>query len=207
MDETLVQTIVVELSARTRKLRYDVKAGSHLVLICMYFGSSDLNVSVSVHLKGYGSRATIVGCIGCAGDARVDMTTHQVHEKPGTTSDLLVKTVLKDRSFFSYQGDIVVEKDAQKTDAYQRNENILLGRGSVAKSSPVLEILANDVRCTHGSTTGPIDDEQLWYLHSRGISDTLARKLCIEGFFASAFERIPESRQKSEAWKKIQSQV
>ena len=116
--------------------------------------------------------------------------TMQVHEAPDTTSDLLVKTVLRDHAKCLYDGGIRVEKAAQKTDAYQRNENLLLSEHAYAESKPSLEILANDVRCTHGATAGPIDEEELWYLATRGITKDKGEGLIALGFIASALMRI-----------------
>jgi Fe-S cluster assembly protein SufD len=90
-----------------------------------------------------------------------------------------------------------VEKKAQKTDAYQRNANLLLSETAYAESKPSLEILANDVRCTHGATVGPVSDEELWYLATRGIPKKQAESLIVEGFFKSALEFVDDESVKS----------
>jgi Fe-S cluster assembly protein SufD len=108
-----------------------------------------------------------------------------------TTSDLMIKCCLKDRARSVYQGLIQVSEGAQRTDAYQANRNLLLSDLARADSIPGLEILANDVRCTHGATIGHVDPEQLYYLMARGLPRTLAERLIVEGFFAPVLDRIP----------------
>ena len=92
-----------------------------------------------------------------------------------------------------YDGGIRVEKEAQKTDAYQRNENLLLSEGAHAQSKPSLEILANDVRCTHGATVGKIPEDQLWYLATRGIGKKRGQGLIVSGFLGSALVSIDDT--------------
>ena len=122
----------------------------------------------------------------------------QHHEAQGTTRNLLVKTVLDGESSFSYDGAIRVEKEGQKTDAYQRNENLLLSNSVFAKSKPALEILADDVRCTHGATIGSIDAEQLFYLQTRGILEKEGRSLIVEGFLESLLSKITDTAKSEE---------
>jgi Fe-S cluster assembly protein SufD len=97
---------------------------------------------------------------------------------------------LKDHSHTVYSGLIRVQRNAEKTDAYQANRNLVLSDHAKADSKPELEILNNDVRCTHGSTVGQVDDEQLFYLESRGISHDDAQRLIVEGFFEDVINRV-----------------
>ncbi len=121
----------------------------------------------------------------------LDYDTQQNHLAPHTTSDLLFKTALEDSSRSVWQGMIYVAPGAQKTDGYQANRNLLLSKQARADSIPGLEILADDVRCTHGATAGKVDPEQLFYLRSRGIPQKEAERLIVEGFFTPVMERIP----------------
>ncbi|RMF47606.1 MAG: Fe-S cluster assembly protein SufD [Anaerolineae bacterium] len=121
----------------------------------------------------------------------LDYDTQQNHLAPHTTSDLLFKTALEDRSRSVWQGMIYVAPGAQKTDGYQANRNLLLSRQARADSIPGLEILADDVRCTHGATAGKVDPDQLFYLRSRGIPEKEAERLIVEGFFTPVMDRIP----------------
>ncbi|MBV8076275.1 MAG: SufD family Fe-S cluster assembly protein, partial [Planctomycetaceae bacterium] len=116
--------------------------------------------------------------------------TRQDHRAPHTTSDLLYKGGLKDRSRIVWKGMIRVEKDAQRTDAYQKNDNLVLSDAARADSIPGLEIEANDVRCTHGATAGRVDEDMIFYAQSRGVSKEAAIRLIVEGFFANVYDRI-----------------
>jgi Fe-S cluster assembly protein SufD len=119
-----------------------------------------------------------------------DQRTLQLHQAPNTKSDLLYKNVLSDRARTIFSGLIIVDPDAQKTDAYQSNRNLLLSEDAEANSLPGLEIQANDVRCTHGATSSRIDPEQEFYLQSRGIDKKTADELLTFGFFEEVLNRL-----------------
>lgn len=121
----------------------------------------------------------------------LDFDTQQNHMAPNTTSDLLYKGALTEASRSVWQGMIYVAPGAQKTDGYQANRNLVLSRKSRADSIPGLEIMADDVRCTHGATVGKIDPSQVFYLLSRGIPKKEAERLIVEGFFDPIMQRIP----------------
>jgi Fe-S cluster assembly protein SufD len=142
-------------------------------------------------LAGPGARAFVHGFM--FGDDRQHFHLHtlQRHLADHGTSDLLIKACLKDRARSVYQGLIQVSEGAQRTDAYQANRNLLLSETARADSIPGLEILANDVRCTHGATIGQVDEEQLFYLMARGLRRAEAQRLIVEGFFAPVLDRIP----------------
>lgn len=119
-----------------------------------------------------------------------DQRTLQIHQAPNTKSDLLYKNALRDRSKTIFSGLIIVDPDAQKTDAYQSNRNLMLSEEAEANSLPGLEIQANDVRCTHGATSSRIDPEQEFYLQSRGIAKEAADELLTFGFFEEVLNRL-----------------
>lgn len=119
-----------------------------------------------------------------------DQRTLQIHQAPSTKSDLLYKNALRDTAKTIFSGLIVVDPDAQKTDAYQSNRNLLLSEDAEANSLPGLEIQANDVRCTHGATSSRIDPEQEFYLQSRGIDKETADELLTFGFFEEVLNRL-----------------
>lgn len=108
--------------------------------------------------------------------------TFQNHLAPNSTSNLLIKGVFYDSSKFYYQGLIRIEKNAQRSHAYQKNQNLMMSKDCFIDSKPYLEILANDVFCTHGSTTGRLDYEQMFYTKSRGLDEKKAEELLVEGF-------------------------
>ncbi|HVU24605.1 MAG TPA: Fe-S cluster assembly protein SufD [Opitutus sp.] len=119
-----------------------------------------------------------------------DQRTLQIHQAPNTKSDLLYKNALRDKARTIFSGLIVVDPDAQKTDAYQSNRNLMLSDDAEANSLPGLEIQANDVRCTHGATSSRIDPEQEFYLRSRGIAKAAADELLTFGFFEEVLARL-----------------
>lgn len=145
----------------------------------------------SLKLTGEGSHSRISGFYFSDKNQLIDHETEQDHLAPHTTSDLLFKGALKDESQAVWRGMIYVAPQASKTDGYQANRNLILSDKAKADSIPGLEILTDDVRCTHGATVGRIDQEQVFYLESRGIPRVEAEKLVVEGFFESVLDRIP----------------
>jgi Fe-S cluster assembly protein SufD len=142
-------------------------------------------------LIGEGASGRMSGFYFTDGIQHLDHDTQQNHFAPHTTSDLLFKGALKGRSRSVWQGMIYVAPGAQKTDGYQANRNLVLSDKARADSIPGLEILADDVRCTHGATVGKIDPEEVFYLRSRGIPFPEAERLIVEGFFDPVIQRIP----------------
>ena len=118
------------------------------------------------------------------------METIQRHIAPESTSNLLIKGVFYDESKFIYQGLIRIEKEAQKSHAYQKNQNIIMSDKCFIDSRPFLEILANDVFCTHGSTTGKLNQKQIYYLQTRMLDKSAAEKLIIDGFIREITAKI-----------------
>jgi Fe-S cluster assembly protein SufD len=142
-------------------------------------------------LVGEGATGRMSGFFFTDGDQHLDHDTQQNHLAQHTTSDLLFKGALKGHSRSVWQGMIYVAKGAQKADGYQANRNLILSPDARADSIPGLEILADDVRCTHGATVGKLEQEPLFYLKSRGIPDKEAERLIVEGFFDPIMQRIP----------------
>lgn len=116
--------------------------------------------------------------------------TEQIHIAPHSFSDLYVLSVARESSSFAFSGLIRIEKDAQQSHAYQKNQNLLLSKDAFVDSRPILEILANDVFCTHGSTSGPLCEDQLQYLQMRGLNRSEASELSIEGFKQQVYDRL-----------------
>ena len=154
-------------------------------------GGKLTKVDLEMHLDGEGSEAKFSGCYFGNGTQHFDFHTFQNHNVGHSISDLLFKGALRDRARMVYQGLIKVHKDAQRSDAYQANRNLLLSEKARADSIPSLEIEANDVRCTHGATVGQVDEEQLFYLRSRGLPRPEAERMIVQGFFEPVLERIP----------------
>jgi Fe-S cluster assembly protein SufD len=142
-------------------------------------------------LVGPGSTGRMSGFYFTDGKQHLDHDTQQNHLAAHTTSDLLFKGALKEHSRSVWQGMIYVAPGAQNTDGYQANRNLVLSKNARADSIPGLEILADDVRCTHGATVGKIDPDLVFYLRSRGIPTDEAERLVVEGFFEPIMQRIP----------------
>ena len=125
-------------------------------------------------------------------DGRQHLSYHtlQHHQAPHCTSDLLYKGALQGNSRVVWRGMIKVDRDAQKTDGYQRNDNLILSESSRADSIPGLEIEADDVKCSHGATAGRVDDEQVFYACTRGLTRKEAIRMIVNGFFQQVFDRI-----------------
>jgi Fe-S cluster assembly protein SufD len=146
---------------------------------------------LDLDLIGKGSTGRMSGFYFTDHDQHLDHDTQQNHYAPNTTSDLLFKGALLGESRSVWQGMIYVAPGAMKTDGYQANRNLVLSRKAKADSIPGLEILADDVRCTHGATVGKIDPDESFYLQSRGIPQRDAEQLIVEGFFDPIMQRIP----------------
>jgi Fe-S cluster assembly protein SufD len=154
------------------------------------FGSAKGKVRIQNDLAGPGATSRVTGAYFADGTQHLDYDTFQEHIAPSTTSDFAFKGALRDTASAVWRGMIRVEKDAQKTNAYQENRNLLLSKTAHADSIPGLEILANDVRCTHGATLGQVDREQLFYLMARGLPRAEAERLIVRGFFQDVLDRI-----------------
>jgi Fe-S cluster assembly protein SufD len=154
------------------------------------FGSKKGKVWIQNDLTGQGATSRVTGAYFADGDQHLDYDTYQLHVAPSTTSDFAFKGALRDTATAVWRGMIRVEKDAQRTNAYQENRNLMLSPTTHAVPIPGLEILANDVRCTHGATVGQVDREQLFYLMARGLSRGEAERLIVRGFFSDVLDRI-----------------
>ena len=144
-------------------------------------------------LAGAGSRSDMLAATVAEGTQEYDQRTLQDHLDPHTTSDLLYKNALADVSKTIFAGLIRVEPKAQHTDAYQKVRNLMLSDDAEADSMPGLEILADEVRCTHGATSGHVDAEEMFYLLSRGIDSKSAQELIVHGFLNEVLERLPDA--------------
>jgi Fe-S cluster assembly protein SufD len=154
------------------------------------FGSKKGKVRIQNDLAGQGATSRVTGAYFTDGEQHLDYDTFQEHIAPNTTSDFAFKGALRDRSTAVWRGMIRVEPDAQKTNAYQENRNLMLSPTTHAVPIPGLEIMANDVRCTHGATVGRVDREQLFYLMARGLSRPEAERLIVRGFFEDVLARV-----------------
>ena len=154
------------------------------------FGSKKGKTWIQNDLAGRGATSRVTGAYFTDRDQHIDYDTFQLHQAPDTTSDFAFKGALRDTSTAVWRGMIRVEPDAQKTNAYQENRNLMLSPTTHAVPIPGLEILANDVRCTHGATVSRVDREQLFYAMARGLTHAEAERLILRGFFQDVLDRI-----------------
>jgi Fe-S cluster assembly protein SufD len=146
---------------------------------------------IDVTLTGENAQAALNGAMMLRGSEHADTTTRINHAAPHGSSRQVYKTVLADKARGVFQGKIYVAEGAQKTDGYQLSRALLLSDQAEMDAKPELEIYADDVKCSHGSTVGDIDDDAMFYLRSRGLPETEARALLIDAFVADVFEDIP----------------
>ncbi len=154
-------------------------------------GSGNGKVFVETKLDGPGSTGKVTGAYATRGRQHVDFDTLQEHAAQGTVSDLAFRGIVAGRSTAVWRGMIQVDPGAQQTDAFQEARNLLLGGKAHADAIPGLEILADDVRCTHAAAIAQIDPEQVFYLRSRGMPKERAERIVVEGFLAALVERFP----------------
>ena len=154
------------------------------------FGSKKGKTRIQNDLVGQGATSRVTGAYFADGTQHLDYDTFQEHAAPSTTSDFAFKGALRDEATSVWRGMIRVEKDAQKTNAYQENRNLLLSPKAHADSIPGLEILANDVRCTHGATVSPVNRDELFYAMARGLTRPDAERLIVRAFFQEVLDRV-----------------
>ena len=178
---------VWNFSVNRTLLGRDATASSLVIAV----GGRFHKANVESLLQGPGSSSEMLGVLFGDKHQFFDHHTLQDHQAPHTSSDLLYKGALTDQARSVFAGMIHARKTAQKTDAIQTNRNLLLSDGSRADSIPNLEIEANDLRCTHAATITPVDDDQMFYLRARGLTEPDAKRMIVEGFFETVLERIP----------------
>lgn len=162
-----------------------------MVILVMPGVSCD--VRLDVRLAGEGAEANIYGAYVCGSDERVKISLDMNHELPHCNSRQLFKGIAGGSSRVDFYGKIIVAQDAQRTEAYQENHNILLTDGAKVDTKPQLEIYADDVKCSHGATIGRLNEEEQYYMRSRGISLEDAKVLQMISFIAPVLENVQEA--------------
>jgi Fe-S cluster assembly protein SufD len=209
-SETLLNTVVELVVGQNARLRYvcgqdlnekswifgaqraEVARDGALDWVVVGFGGTGGRVRTETLLAGQGAQGKVTGAYAPHGRQHVDFDTLQEHGAPNTTSDLAFRGILADRSQAVWRGMIKVDPGAQRTDAFQECRNLLLSKKAHADAIPGLEILANDVRCTHAAAIAQIDKDQLFYLRARGLPEAVGTRLVIEGFMQEIVERFEE---------------
>ena len=164
---------------------------SDTLLATVALGGDYARVSTAARLVEQGGNTRQVALYFAGGTQMHDFRTLQQHSAPRTTSDLLFKGAVQDHAKSVYTGLIKIDANAKGSQAYQTNRNLTLSHGAWAESVPNLEIETNDVKCSHASTVGPIDEDQLFYLESRGVRPDVAQRLVVLGFFDEVIAQLP----------------
>lgn len=177
---------VFHLKQRARAL-----ADSSVFSSVFSFGASTARVDLGTILEGRNASSQAFGVIVGSGTQHFDHHTVHLHRAPGTRSNFDFRSILAGQARSIYTGSIIIEKDAPGCEAYQINRNLQLSDGARADSIPELEIMNDDVRCSHGSATGPVEPSQVYYLMARGLPEPEAVRLVATGFAEQLFARIP----------------
>ena len=172
------------------KQRADVGRDARLESLTVSLGGDAGRVEIESELTGLGAESEMLGLYFADEGQHFNQYTVQHHAAGRAFSDVLFKGAVRDASHAVYSGVIIVDPGAQKTDAYQTNRNLLLDRDSEVVSIPQLEIAANDVKCSHGSTTGPVPEDQRFYLMSRGLTPEVAEHVLVTGFLYEVMSRV-----------------
>ena len=192
-------TEVVILSGGQVTRNIEVQSGQRKDLVFLVYPGVNCDVKLDVILAGEGAEANIYGAYVCGGDERVKFAVDMHHNLPHCNSRQLFKGIAGGASRVDFYGKIIVAQDAQKTEAYQENHNILLSDAAKVDTKPQLEIYADDVKCSHGATIGRLNEEEQFYMRSRGISLEDAKVLQMISFIAPVLENIPDETEREKA--------
>ena len=194
LTDAMPQNVVVERDARL-----------DMVVLIMPGVSCDLKLDVT--LAGEGAEANIYGAYVCGGDEKVKIAVDMHHDLPHCNSRQLFKGIAGGKSRVDFYGKIIVAQDAQRTEAYQENHNILLSDEAKVDTKPQLEIYADDVKCSHGATIGRLNEEEQFYMRSRGITLEDAKVLQMISFIAPVLENIPDQGQRDAIASEFESNI
>ena len=190
----MTEVIFVQDGQLTRSL--DVKSGETAEMVLLVLPGVSCDIKLDVRLASEGAEANIYGAYVCAGNEKVKIAVDMHHDLPHCNSRQLFKGVAGGTSKVDFYGKIIVAKDAQRTEAYQENHNILLTDGAKVDTKPQLEIYADDVKCSHGATIGRLNEEEQFYMRSRGITLEDAKVLQMISFIAPVLENIKDEAER-----------
>lgn len=194
LQSEIPQQIVVEGDARA-----DV--------VLLVFPGISADIKLDVRLVGEGAEANVYGAYVCGGEEKVKIAVDMYHDEPHCNSRQLFKGIAGGVSKVDFYGKIIVAQDAQRTEAYQENHNILLTDGAKVDTKPQLEIYADDVKCSHGATIGRLNEEEQFYMRSRGISLEDAKVLQMISFIAPVLEHVEDETQRDALTARIESEI
>ena len=186
----MTEVIIVSQGQFVRNI--EVQSGQRSDMVLLVYPGVSCDIKLDVTLAGEGAEANIYGAYVCGGDERVKIAVDMHHDLPHCSSRQLFKGIAGGKSRVDFYGKIIVAQDAQRTEAYQENHNILLSDDAKVDTKPQLEIYADDVKCSHGATIGRLNEEEQFYMRSRGITLEDAKVLQMISFIAPVLENIPE---------------
>ena len=195
---------------RTRshaRQRFLVQRDASVTTVNIGLGGQYNKADIGNVQQGSNAQAEMIGVIFGGDQQHFDNHTEHTHEVGNSFSDMDFKVVLEDRARSVYTGLIRIDLEAPNSEAYQENRNLMLDSTCRAESIPELEILNEDVRCTHGATVGPVDEEQVYYLRTRGLRESEAERLIVEGFFGPALDRINDDELRDRLWGYIDAKL
>lgn len=201
----MTEVIVVSGGQLNRSI--EVQSGQSTDMVFLVYPGVSCDVSLDVSLKGEGAEANIFGAYICGGDEKVRFAVDMHHDVPHCNSRQLFKGIAGGSSRIDFYGKIIVAQDAQRTEAYQENHNILISDEAKVDTKPQLEIYADDVKCSHGATIGRLNEEEQFYMRSRGISLEDAKVLQMISFIAPVLEKIPDEAQREAVAAQFESDI
>ena len=191
----MTEVIIVSQGQFVRNI--EVQSGQRSDMVLLVYPGVSCDIKLDVTLAGEGAEANIYGAYVCGGGERVKIAVDMHHDLPHCSSRQLFKGIAGGKSRVDFYGKIIVAQDAQRTEAYQENHNILLSDNAKVDTKPQLEIYADDVKCSHGATIGRLNEEEQFYMRSRGITLEDAKVLQMISFIAPVLENIPEPDRES----------
>ena len=187
----MTEVVIVSQGQLARNI--EVQSGQRKDMVLLVYPGVSCDIRLDVVLAGEGAEANIYGAYVCGGDEKVRISVDMHHDLPHCNSRQLFKGIAGGKSKVDFYGKIIVAQDAQRTEAYQENHNILLSDDAKVDTKPQLEIYVDDVKCSHGATIGRLNEEEQFYMRSRGITLEDAKVLQMISFIAPVLEQIPEA--------------
>lgn len=201
----MTDVIIVPQGQLVRNLEVNAGQKEDMVLLIMPGVSCDIRLDI--RLAGEGAEANVYGAYVCGGEEKVKISVDMHHDLPYCNSRQLFKGIAGGTSKVDFYGKIIVAQDAQRTEAYQENHNILLSDGAKVDTKPQLEIYADDVKCSHGATIGRLNEDEQFYMRSRGISLEDAKVLQMISFIAPVLENITDESQRESIASEFEAQI
>ena len=201
----MTEVIIVSQGQIIRNI--EVQSGQRKDMVLLVYPGVSCDIRLDVKLAGEGAEANIYGAYVCGGDEKVNIAVDMHHDLPHCNSRQLFKGIAGGKSRVDFYGKIIVAKDAQRTEAYQENHNILLSDDAKVDTKPQLEIYADDVKCSHGATIGRLNEEEQFYMRSRGITLEDARVLQMISFIAPVLENIDDESQRETIAAELESNI